>query len=91
MSTKYEVIHEVEPIIDLLEEIKIKLDAIPRSTTASRQLNVQINKLRAWYVAFQPSTDTQAPTLSKDEVVAAAIQWFEHTYHPTGKSNGHAL
>ena len=42
VKAKLEVFREVDPILDLLREVHERLEAIPRSTVAARQLHLQV-------------------------------------------------
>lgn len=51
---KARIIKEVEPIKELLCEVRDRLHELPRSATAARQLAVIINKLDGWKQTYEP-------------------------------------
>lgn len=52
---KAKVIHEVQPIRELLAEVHSRLQEIPRSSVAARQLSVIIAKLEVWHKTYGPT------------------------------------
>lgn len=54
LKVKVEVFQEVEPILELLREVHGRLDALPRSTVAARQLHLIISRLATWKTAYEP-------------------------------------
>ena len=86
MAISYEkanVVDEVLPIIDLLREVQTKLDSIPRSVTAARQLRVIITKLEGWYQTHT-SNVKELPVPVVDQMVAEVVDFIHKKY-----GNGH--
>lgn len=54
LQDKARVIQEVEPIVELLADVKRELETLPRSAVATRQLGVIICKLVAWRETYEP-------------------------------------
>lgn len=54
LKRKLEVFHDVEPILELLREVHARLDEIPRTNVASRQLHLIIAKLASWKTTYEP-------------------------------------
>jgi hypothetical protein len=63
---KARIIREVEPIVDMLNELKQQLDQLPRTAVATRQLGVIICKLVAWRETYEPRAGAE-----QSEVVSA--------------------
>lgn len=59
LTEKARIIKEVEPVAELLEDIKAQLDELPRSSVATRQLAVIICKLRTWQETYEPRTGSE--------------------------------
>lgn len=58
---------EVAAIIEMLTEVKTRLDALPRTTTASRQLQVITSKLDTWRRMHSPQEALKAVEESREE------------------------
>lgn len=66
LADKARVIQQVEPVVELLHEIRAELDDLPRSAVATRQLSVIICKLVAWRETYEPKAG-----LDKEEEISA--------------------
>lgn len=66
LAEKANVINEVEPIIELLNELRGRLESLPRTTVAARQLSVIACKLEAWHEQYVPRVcEEPKPLLSE--------------------------
>lgn len=63
LKAKIDIFNDVEPILDLLRETHQKLDALPRSTVAARQLHLIISKLAGWKTAYEPLRAQDKPDM----------------------------
>lgn len=61
LKQKLEIFREVEPILELLREVHLRLDGIPRTNVASRQLHLLIAKLASWKTTFEPLQIQEVP------------------------------
>lgn len=81
---KARIIKEVEPIKELLCEVHDRLNEIPRSATAARQLSVIINKLEGWKQTYQPVAREEPEVdhidISRDEIDRALKAYRRNGY-----------
>lgn len=68
LEEKSKVIREVASLRELMTETHRRFAALPRSTTASRQLFLIIAKMDQWIAAFGPSNVVDMVP-DKDEIV----------------------
>lgn len=83
MLEKARIIKEVEPIKELLCEVHDRLNEIPRSATAARQLAVIINKLDGWKQTYEPSREAPPPRrgeIDRDEIDKALKAYRRNGY-----------
>lgn len=83
LKQKLETFREVEPILELLREVHIKLDGIPRTNVASRQLHLIIAKLAAWKTTYEPlqiqevpGHETEPPSMPTVDEMARAMKKY---------------
>lgn len=76
---KLTIIREVEPVKDLLVEIKSKLQDTPRSKYAAQNLSQIINKLDKFSETFMPQK-TASVDPSRQEIDEVLIRYKEQGY-----------
>lgn len=82
-AEKARIIKEVDPIKELLCEVRDRLTEIPRSATAARQLAVIINKLDGWKQTYEPSFEiaqTKRGEIDRDEIDRALKAYRRNGY-----------
>lgn len=60
-AEKDDLIAEVESITELLTETQERLSQLPRTSTASKQLSVILNRLEGWRRTFGPTKHLPIP------------------------------
>lgn len=83
LQEKAVIINEVQPVAELLTEIKGRLEELPRTAVAARQLSVIICKLEAWREQYVPKVcEEPKPLLSEvpqREEIDKALKAYRRT------------
>lgn len=93
-AEKDHLIAEVETITELLYETRERLQEVPRTTTAVKQLNAIVNRLESWKRTFGPTKHAPIPKgerFSHQEVDRALKAYRKYGYFGLSEDQKEAI